>query len=168
MVSVSVSEQFGGCAEACEGIVDRPIELLVFSAQNLVFGAYAGQVAGVTHSSERYVLSDDGFFSFLHKGEEHRGIDFMFWLHCHSGQNDYAGKHTHTLPSMLLLIRSLDCVYRAVWVDDVEKFLTASLDCLHTFPLFMQKRCHAVALWGIVRQKDRLIPLIDLSKLSVT
>ncbi len=148
--------------------MDRPIELLVFSAQNLLFGAYAGQVAGVAHSNEQYALSDDGLFSFLHRGEENRGIDVLFWLNHHSGQNDDAGKHKHTLPSTLLLMHPLDCVYRAVWVDEVEEFLTASLDYLHTFPVFMQKSRHASALWGIARHKDHLIPLIDLSKLLMT
>ena len=147
--------------------MDRPIELLVFSVQNLVFGAYAGHVASVAQSGERYALSDDGIFFFLHSGEEIRGLDFMVWLRRCSGQNDYGGEHIRTLPSTLLFIQPPDCVYRAVRIDEVKEFLTVSLDRLHTFPLFMQQRCQAVALWGIARHKDRLIPLIDLSKLSM-
>ncbi len=145
--------------------MDTPIELLVFSAQGMLFGAYAGHVAEVVHAEEQYTLSENGCFSWVYRDTEYQGIDFRYWLNQHTASQNSVSQIECARPSKLLLITSWNCPYQAVWVDDVEQFLTVSVDCLHTLPVFMQKIRHGSALWGIVCHENSMILLIDLFKL---
>lgn len=151
--------------------MDIPVEVVVFSVQSLLVGAYAGQVEEVFRSEAIYADSDDGFFSFLYRGREGRGIDFAFWLTQHgSGECHYwwqENTKNRLLAATLLIVKHASPAYRGVRIDKVEEFMLCPLDRIHTLPVIMQRMTCTPALWGIARTRECLIPLIDLSKLVI-
>jgi chemotaxis signal transduction protein len=152
--------------------VDTPVEIVVFSVQSRLFGAYAGQVEEVFCAEAIHEDGDDGFLSFLYRGNESRGIDFAFWLtqqdfrdHQHCWQNN---ERKRSVGATLLIMKQAGHEYRGVRIDTVEEFISCSLNHIHTLPVSMQRVCRTPALWGIARKGDYLIPLIDLSRLVLS
>ena len=145
--------------------MDPHVELIVFFAQGVLFGAYARQVAEIVHTEEQYTLSENGLFPWGYRDENCQGIDLRFCLNQYSIPKNLDVSIERVLPSKLLLITSSDCLYRAVWVDGIDEFLTVPLECFHTLPIFMQKMGHFPALWGIACHEDSMILLLDLFRL---
>lgn len=150
--------------------MDTPIELVIFSARHVIFGAYAGQVEEILKAEDVRAEPGRVFFSFRYKGSESRGVDFSLWLEqqdsrvrpgfekkCENGPSD----------TTLLILKHAGPEYRGVRIDRIEELIMFSLNQIHTLPVLVQKLSCTPALWGIAQREDRLIPLIDLSQLVV-
>lgn len=145
-----------------------PIELMIFSARHLIFGAYAGQVEEILKAEDVCAEAGRVFFSFQYQGSESRGVDFFLWLEQQDSreQSDFGKEFEHgSSETTLLILKHAGPGYRGVRIDRIEELITFSLNQIHTLPVLVQKLSRTPALWGIAQREDRLIPLIDLSQL---
>jgi chemotaxis signal transduction protein len=151
--------------------MDTSVEVVVFSVQGRLFGTYAGQVEEVFCAEVIHADGDDGFLSFMYRGDESRGIDFAFWL-TQQDSKEYQyrwqdNERARSLGAILLMMKHAGHEYCGVRIDTVEEFMLCSLNHIHTLPIIMQKLGSSPAIWGIAHKGECLIPLIDLSKLVI-
>ncbi len=148
------------------------INLLLFSTKNLLFGVYAEQVEEFLEAGEFPELEEhktEATLSF--RGRNMRLLHFSRCLQLEEHRESIRPLEfqTHDLTSALspriLIVRCCHGDYMGVWIENLKKLLTVSIDHIHSLPLIMKKNKRIPGLWGFVLVENRPVILIDLEQL---
>jgi len=163
------------------------VNLLLFSAKNLVFGACAKQVEGVLEPGTCSVVqNDDTGYTITYQHQKLRLVDFSTQIQYRTQVNNEGdiastqkdlpeetcgSEHADFSPSFflpsskILIVKHREEGYLGVYIENLEKLATVSLEHIYALPILMQKKKRLSGLWGLARLDERLIILIDLEQL---
>lgn len=164
------------------------IDLLTFSAQNLVFGVWAQQVEELLKAEHRSDSAEaDEEYTILYGQRTLRVIDFSKYLKlCASRQAQQRADGAITpqsdaksslersdnladdpvVSSKILVIKNQEHEYIGIHVENVKHIVTTTFKYIYALPKIMERQKQIAGLWGIARFHEEVILLFDLTQLA--
>jgi len=159
------------------------ITVLLFSAQNIVFGVYAGQVEELLKIGD--VIGTESFDQecrVQYNAQEFQIIDFSQRLQLEerperrgkikalSEEQRYpqgAGDISTLEPSPKILMVKHEHQEggRGIYLECPKQLMSLPVHCIHRLPVLMRENTRVPAIWGIALVEGRPIILVDLTQL---
>lgn len=164
------------------------IDLLIFSAGNLVFGAWAQQIEELLKAERPEMPAEaaEEYITFYRQrelrvvnlakrlklgeaNEQQQRTDTVFTPQpnvTYSLEHPCHRPETSGISAKILVIKRQECEYTGIQVESVQQLVTTTLHQIYALPKILEKQKQIAGLCGLVFLHGKVVVLLDLTQFT--